>query len=126
MTKQVMERMASQFESKAKRHPGLSTSRTAFRFRQTARARVRYSSLSRCLLAAFLLRQAALACYFKRVIFVAIIGVIAAITTNMSYWNWYGFPKLYTMSYMFTQWVGYLCAGLLIALVIKNVAVRTA
>jgi hypothetical protein len=30
----------------------------------------------------------------------------AAIATNISYWNWYGFPKVYTASYMFIQLVG--------------------
>ena len=77
------------------------------------------------LLAAFLLAQTRLFSFAKRVGFVAIIGVIAAITTNMSYWNWYGFPKEYTAGYMLTQMIGYLCAGLVIAFIVKHVP-RTA
>ena len=75
-------------------------------------------------LAAFLLSWACLASFGKRVVFVAIIGIIAAITTNMSYWNWYGFPKLYTMGYMTTQFIGFVCAGLAIAFVLKNTPPR--
>ncbi len=123
--KQVMERMASEYESKPTgilvyRPPGrpfvfgkLLAREFAFQFVES-------------LLAAYLLAQAALSSYLKRVVFVTIIGVIVAITTNMSYWNWYGFPKLYTMSYMFTQAMGYLCAGLVIACILKTVQIRTA
>ncbi|MGZ5020394.1 MAG: hypothetical protein ACXWAV_08190, partial [Chthoniobacterales bacterium] len=63
--------------------------------------------------------------FAKRVLFVTIVGVVAAITTNMSYWNWYGFPKIYTMGYMTTQVVGFLCAGIVAALIIKNTPSRT-
>ena len=39
-------------------------------------------------------------------------GVGVAAATNVSYWNWYGFPGTYTVAYAFTGFVGYLCAGL--------------
>ncbi|MGZ4985452.1 MAG: hypothetical protein ACXV8A_05125 [Chthoniobacterales bacterium] len=77
------------------------------------------------LLAVYLLAQAGIASFAKRVLFVTIVGVVAAITTNMSYWNWYGFPKIYTMGYMTTQVVGFLCAGIVAALIIKNTPSRT-
>ena len=35
-----------------------------------------------------------------RVAFVLIAGILAAIATNVSYWNWYGFPGVYTASYI--------------------------
>ena len=44
-------------------------------------------------------------------------GLIAAISTNFSYWNWYGFPGSYTLVYMLTAFSGYLvmgCTGYLI------------
>jgi hypothetical protein len=72
-----------------------------------------------CLLAAYLLAQAVTVSFAKRVLFVTIVGVVAAITTNMSYWNWYGFPRNYTAAYMTTQVIGFLCAGIVIALVLK-------
>ena len=123
--KQVMERAANEFESKPS---GIIVYRPAgqpFAFGKRLAREFGFQFVE-CLLAAFLLAQAVLPSYFKRALFVTIIGVIVAVTTNMSYWNWYGFPKLYTLSYMFTQAVGYLCAGLLIALVIKPIVVRTA
>jgi hypothetical protein len=66
-------------------------------------------------LAVLLLAQARPASYAKRVLFVAGIGLIAALATNMSYWNWYGFPTSYTAAYITTQFVGFLCAGLVAA-----------
>jgi hypothetical protein len=47
-----------------------------------------------------------------------LVGVIAAITTNLSYWNWYGFPLDYTAATGFTELIKYVVAGLVIALVL--------
>ena len=44
--------------------------------------------------------------------FFSLMGVGVAAATNVSYWNWYGFPGTYTVAYAFTGFVGYLCAGL--------------
>ena len=44
--------------------------------------------------------------------FYALLGLAVVMATNISYWNWYGFPGTYTVSYMFTGWVGFLAAGL--------------
>jgi hypothetical protein len=78
------------------------------------------------IIAVFLLAQTRLATYAARVGFITVAGLLAAFTTNISYWNWYGFPTDYTLAYAFTQLVGFLCAGLVAALVLKNVPVRTA
>ena len=43
--------------------------------------------------------------------FVTLAGVLASIATNVSYWNWYGFPTVYTAAYMFIQLVGFFCIG---------------
>ena len=43
------------------------------------------------------------------------VGVIAAITTNLSYWNWYGFSMPYTLATGFTELVKYLAAGATVA-----------
>lgn len=72
------------------------------------------------LIAAFLLGQAMIAAYAARVGFVALIGFAASITTNVSYWNWYGFPWDYTLAYGFTEFAGYVAAGLAIAAVLKR------
>ena len=39
------------------------------------------------------------------------------ITTNGSYWNWYGFPLEYTLAQAFTQWIGFVVAGFMIAVI---------
>lgn len=67
------------------------------------------------LIAAYLLSFAAIGAYFVRVLFVSLIGVAAGITTNLSYWNWYGFPLDYTIAYSIIDIVGYIVAGFAIA-----------
>jgi hypothetical protein len=66
-------------------------------------------------LAVFLLAQTRLTSYGARVGFVAGLGVLASLGTNISYWNWYGFPGSYTAAYMVTQMVGFLVVGLVVA-----------
>src|SRR5205823_6085218 len=70
------------------------------------------------LLAIFLLAQTRINGFGGRVGFVLVVGIISAIGTNVSYWNWYGFPDNYTASYMFMEAVGFLCAGIVGALVL--------
>jgi hypothetical protein len=73
------------------------------------------------LLAAILLSFAiGLRSYVSRVAFVTAAGLLAVITTNISYWNWYGFPASYTSAYMFIEIVGYLCMGLVAAAILKH------
>jgi hypothetical protein len=71
------------------------------------------------LISAFLLAQAMLAGYFARVGFVALIGLAAALTTNVSYLVWYGFPASYTLAYGFIDFFGYVVAGLVIAAILR-------
>lgn len=42
------------------------------------------------------------------------IGVIAAASTNFSYWNWYGFSWDYTLANAFTELMKYVFAGVAI------------
>ncbi len=71
------------------------------------------------LIAAILLAQTRLIRYASRVTFVAGIGLAAVLTTNASYWVFYGFPGDYTLGYAFTDLVRYLLAGLAMAAVIR-------
>ena len=71
------------------------------------------------LLAALLLAQARLTTYAARLAFVAGVGLLASIGTNLSYWNWYGFPATYTAAYITTQMAGFLCVGLVAAAMVK-------
>ncbi|HVW85593.1 MAG TPA: hypothetical protein VHB50_12980 [Bryobacteraceae bacterium] len=77
------------------------------------------TELAEAMLAVFLLSMVRLESFAARVGFVAVIGVIAAIATNISYWNWYGFPVSYTLAYIVTQLVGFLVAGLIGAAMLR-------
>jgi hypothetical protein len=55
-----------------------------------------------------------------RIGFVLVAGILAAIATNVSYWNWYGFPGAYTASYMLIQIVGFFLVGVVAALVLPK------
>ncbi|HKU24416.1 MAG TPA: hypothetical protein VJQ54_03030 [Candidatus Sulfotelmatobacter sp.] len=80
------------------------------------------TNIVQALLAAILLAFAGLRSYGARVGFVALAGVMAGITTNISYWTWYGFPGSYTAGYALTEIIGYVCIGLVAAAIIKNSA----
>ena len=78
------------------------------------------TNVVQALLAAILLAFAGLRAYGARVGFVGLAGVMAGITTNISYWTWYGFPGSYTAAYAFTEIMGYVCIGLVAAAIVKN------
>lgn len=78
------------------------------------------TELIEAILAAFLLAQTGLVSYVSRVFFVTIIGVIAAITTNIPYWNWYAFPKRFTAAAIFIQVVGFFLVGLISAWLVRS------
>ena len=67
------------------------------------------------LLVVFLLAQTRLTSFASRLGFVIVTGMLASIATNVSYWNWYGFPASYTASYMTTGVVGFVFVGLVAA-----------
>jgi hypothetical protein len=48
-----------------------------------------------------------------------LVGVIAGIATNLSYWNWYGFGLDYTLANAFIEVVKFAVAGLVIALMLR-------
>jgi hypothetical protein len=72
------------------------------------------------ILVLFLLSSTRLLTAGSRILFVTIAGVLAALSTNVSYWNWYGFPKRYTVAYMFIEIVGFFLIGLVGAMILKN------
>lgn len=72
------------------------------------------------IIAAFLLAQTILLSYAARAGFIGLIGLAAGLTTNVSYWNWYGFPGDYTVAYAATDIIGYIVAGLAIAAILKR------
>src|SRR5262245_145980 len=77
------------------------------------------TNIVQLLLAVFLLGQTSLTSFGARWRFITLAGILASISTNISYWNWYGFPGNYTLAYTFTIAMGFLCAGLVAAAIVK-------
>jgi uncharacterized membrane protein YkgB len=72
------------------------------------------------ILVIWLLAQTRIGSFGGRVGFVLIAGILAAITTNVSYWNWYGFPVVYTASYILIEIVGFFLVGIVAALLLRK------
>ena len=84
------------------------------------------TNMLQVLLAVFLLSQTNLISFGARWRFITIAGILAAISTNISYWNWYGFPGSYTAAYICTVAIGFSVAGLVAAAIVKPEATTTA
>lgn len=78
------------------------------------------TELIEAFLLVFLLAQTRITSFGGRVGFVFTAGLVAAIATNVPYWNWWGFPGIYTVSYMTIQIVAFLIVGIVAALVLKK------
>ncbi len=52
--------------------------------------------------------------------FAATMGVLAAIVTNIPYWNWYHFSATYTVSYMLVEIVSFTIAGAVAGLILRK------
>lgn len=78
------------------------------------------TELLESILVVFLLAQTRIDRFGGRVGFVVVAGILAAIATNVSYWNWHGFPSAYIASYMLIQVIGFLCAGVVAAPVLGS------
>lgn len=72
------------------------------------------------ILVIWLLTQTRIGSIGGRVGFVLIAGILATITTNVSYWNWYGFPGVYTASYMLIELVGFALVGVVASLMLPK------
>jgi len=96
---------------------GITLSRLAFEF---------LIEFLETLLAVILLGMTRLQTYGSRVGFVTLAGLLAVLGTNLSYWNWYGFPGDYTAAYMTTQLAGFFVAGLVVAALLRRNATAAA
>ena len=76
------------------------------------------TELLESILVVFLLAQTSIATFAGRFGFVFVAGILAALATNVSYWNWYGFPTVYIAGYMTIQIIGFICVGLVAGLVL--------
>ena len=55
-----------------------------------------------------------------RVRLAALVGLIAGLATNFSYWNWYGFGLDYTLVTAFIEAMKFVVAGLVIAAILRR------
>lgn len=60
--------------------------------------------------------------FWRRAGTVAVLGLFAWISIEISYWNWYGFPGTYVVAQAVDQVVGWGLAGLAIAKLVKPAA----
>lgn len=79
------------------------------------------TELCEALLAVWLLAQTRIVTFGGRLGFVTAAGIMAAIATNVSYWNWWGFPTVYTASYILIQVVGFFLVGIVAAFMFRRV-----
>jgi hypothetical protein len=78
------------------------------------------TELLESILVVFLLAQARLGSFAGRVGFVLVAGILSAMATNISYWNWYGFPGVYTASYMVIQIIGFFLVGIVAGIILRK------
>ena len=79
-----------------------------------------FTELIEAILLVSVLAQTRVARFAGRIGVALVIGVLAAISTNVSYWNWYGFPSVYTASYMCIQIVGFLLVAVVAAFLLSK------
>jgi len=79
------------------------------------------TELCEALLAVWLLAQTRIVTFGGRLGFVTAAGIMAAIATNVSYWNWWGFPGNYTAAYILIQVVGFFLVGVVAAIMFRRV-----
>ncbi|HEU0209756.1 MAG TPA: hypothetical protein VFQ78_12355 [Candidatus Udaeobacter sp.] len=78
------------------------------------------TELLESILVVVLLAWAGIGSFAGRVSFTIVAGILTAIGTNVSYWNWYGFPSSYTASYIFIQIVGFFCVGIVAGTILRK------
>ena len=72
------------------------------------------------ILVIWLLTETRIGSFAGRVGFVLAAGLLASITTNVSYWNWCGFPDIYTASYMLIEMIGFIFIGVTAAILLTR------
>ena len=80
-----------------------------------------FTNIVQIFLAVLLLGQTRIVNFVGRWRFITIAGLLAAISTNISYWNWFGFPGNYTVAYIAMIAMGFVFAGLVAAAIVKPV-----
>lgn len=84
------------------------------------------TNIVQALLVAFLLAQTGLKRFSSRLGFAFVIGVLAAITTNISLWNFYHFPGSWIAGQISFLILGYFLVGIVVAAIVKGGAPKAA
>ena len=50
-----------------------------------------------------------------RVLFVSMLGLFATVAVDIPYWNWYGFPGIYTLGALADNLIGFTLVGVVLA-----------
>ncbi len=114
----AMERMMEEMKTKPSGLLVYKPAGTGFNFGKCLAVQF-LTDFAKALLVAWLLVRARLVKFGCRVVFVVVAGVIAAITTTIPHWNWYGFDSTFTMANVFMDIAGFFFAGLAIAALLK-------
>ncbi|HWY46385.1 MAG TPA: hypothetical protein VNX70_03320 [Bryobacteraceae bacterium] len=83
------------------------------------------TELLEAFLVVFLLAQTHISSFGGRLAFVTVAGVVASLGTNISYWNWYGFPTNYTAVYILTQIMGFMFVGAVAGAIMRKTAPKS-
>lgn len=67
------------------------------------------------LLGVWLLSKTVAVGFGARLGFFCVVGLVASLWTNVSYWNWYTFPANYTLANILTEFTGFAVVGLVVA-----------
>jgi hypothetical protein len=78
------------------------------------------TELLEAILVIWLVAQTRIATFAGGVGFVLVAGILAATATNVSYWNWYGFPGVYTASYILIEIIGFFLVGIVAAFMLRK------
>lgn len=82
-------------------------------------------TIIQALLVAFLVAQLSVRRFASRLGFAFVVGLLASITTNISFWNFYGFPTTFTVSNICFLVSGYLLVGIVVAAIVKTGAPKS-
>ena len=58
----------------------------------------------------------------SRVLFATLVGFTPFLAVNLPYWNWYGFPTVFTLAQMADRVIGFVLIGLVLAFFVKPYA----
>ncbi len=113
-----MERMMEEMKTKPSGLLIYKPAGTVFNFGKSIAVQFA-TDFMKAFLVVWLLAQTRLATFAGRLGFIFVAGVLAAVVTNVPYWNWYSFSGTYTISQIVMEIAGFFFAGLLIAAVCK-------